>query len=288
MPEASRKLYLIDAMSNIHRAYHAIQRLSTSAGRPTNAVYGFVTMLRKMLREHTPDYVVVAWDGPERTQRHDTYAEYKANRAPMQDDLTVQLPHIRRVLEAYKIPVLELPGFEADDVIGTLASRGAAAGFDVVIVTADKDMLQLVRPGVRVFHTGREVFLDEPGVKDFFGVEPGQVADVLALMGDSVDNVPGVPGVGAVTAKKWISTYGNLNALLEKAGEIKGKVGESLREHRDDALLSRRLVEIPIDLPIEFEPDSWRSSAPDAARLRDIFVELEFHSLAAEVAGETA
>jgi DNA polymerase-1 len=288
MAEVLRKLYLIDAMSNIHRAYHAIQRLSTSAGRPTNAVYGFVTMLRKMLREHGPDYLVVAWDGPERTKRHEAYAEYKANRAPMQDDLAVQLPQIRQVLEAYKIPILELAGFEADDVIGTLALRAAGAGFDVVIVTADKDMLQLVRPGVRVFHTGREIFLDEPGVREFFGVEARQVADVLALMGDSVDNVPGVPGVGAVTAKKWISTYGSLGELLEKAGEITGKVGESLREHREEALLSRRLVEIPTDLAIDFAPEQWKRSPPDAARLKEIFVELEFHSLAAEIAGEVA
>src|SRR5262249_45610486 len=146
------KLYLVDTMSNIHRAYHAIQRLSTSAGRPTNAIYGFVNMLRKMVREHSPNFLVAAWDGPERTQRHDSYAEYKANRAPMQSDLAGQLPEIRRALDAYRIPILELPGYEADDVIGTLAAKGAQAGFDVVIVTADKDMLQLVRPGVRVFH----------------------------------------------------------------------------------------------------------------------------------------
>jgi DNA polymerase-1 len=195
MPERPR-LYLVDAMSNIHRAYHAIQRLSTAAGRPTNAVYGFVTMLRKMLREHQPDYLAVAWDGPERTQRHDAYAEYKANRPAMVDDLAGQLPAVRRALEAYRIPVLELAGFEADDVIGTLSRKAVEAGLDVVIVTADKDMLQLVGPHVQVFHTGREVFLDEAGVQEFFGVPPRQVADVLALMGDSVDNVPGVPGVG--------------------------------------------------------------------------------------------
>jgi DNA polymerase-1 len=188
------KLYLVDAMSNVHRAYHAIQRLSTSAGRPTNAIYGFVNMLRKMLREHTPEYLAVAWDGPQRTVRHETYASYKANRAPMQDDLASQLPAIRKVLDAYRIPVIELPGFEADDVIGTLSVKGAGEGLDVVIVTADKDMLQLVRPGIRVFHTGREIFLDEAGVTEFFGVPPNQVADVLSLMGDSVDNVPGVPG----------------------------------------------------------------------------------------------
>jgi len=288
MAEKHPTLYLVDAMSNIHRAYHAIQRLSTSAGRPTNAIYGFVNMLRKMLRERTPDYLAVAWDGPQRTARHEVYAEYKANRPAMAEDLSGQLPEIRRVLDAYRIPILELPGYEADDVIGTLATKAAAEGYDVVIVTADKDMLQLVRPGVRVFHTGREIFLDEGGVREFFGVAPEQVADVLALMGDSVDNIPGVPGVGAVTAKKWISQYGSLGKLLEKMGEIPGKVGESLRQHRDDAVLSRRLAEIPTDLPIEFEADSLKRAEPDLQKLKEIFSELEFQSLAAEIQGEAA
>ncbi len=287
MPDAP-KLYLVDAMSNIHRAYHAIQRLSTSAGRPTNAVYGFVTMLRKMLREHTPDYLAVAWDGPERTVRHEAYTEYKANRQPMADDLKVQLPAIRQLLDAYRIPVLELVGYEADDVIGTLSAKASVMGFDVVIVTADKDMLQLVGPRVRVFHTGRETFLDEAGVREFFGVAPDRVADVLALMGDSVDNIPGVPRVGEVTAKKWIAEYGDLTTLLERADEVKGKVGESLREHKDDALISRKLVEIPTDLPIPFEPDTLKCTAGDPARLKELFVELEFHSLAAEIHDQSA
>src|ERR1700730_8406209 len=281
-------LYLVDAMSNIHRAFHAIQRLSTSSGRPTNAIYGFVTMLRKMLREHSPQFCAVACDGPERTQRHDAYAQYKANRPAMADDLASQLPEIRRMLEAYRIPVLELPGFEADDVIGTLAAKGAEAGYTVVIVTADKDMLQLVGPRVRVFHTGKEMFLDEGGVEAFFGARPEQVADVLALMGDSVDNVPGVPGVGAVTAKKWIKQYGDLASLLAHADEIPGKVGENLRQNREAALLSRRLVEIPVDLPIPFDSDALRCSEPDYPRLKDLFVRLEFHSLAAEIQGESA
>ena len=288
MTESPPKLYLVDAMSNIHRAYHAIQRLSTSTGRPTNAIYGFVTMLRKMMREHTPDYVAVAWDGPERTLRHEAYVEYKANRPAMADDLAVQLPAIRSILGAYRIPVLELAGYEADDVIGTLSKKASAMGFDVVIVTADKDMLQLVGPRVRVFHTGREKFLDEAGVREFFGVSPSQVVDVLALMGDSVDNIPGVPRVGEVTAKKWIAEYGDLTTLLARADEIKGKVGESLREHREDALISRRLVEIPVDLDIPFEPDAFRSTAADAEKLRALFVELEFHSLAAEIHDESA
>jgi DNA polymerase-1 len=288
MPETAPKLYLVDAMSNIHRAYHAIQRLSTSSGKPTNAIYGFITMLRKMLREHSPEYLAVAWDGPERTVRHDIYSEYKANRVPMAPDLASQIGDIRRALDAYRIPILELTGYEADDVLGTLSKKAAAQGFDVVIVTADKDMLQLVSPGIRVFHTGREKFLDEAGVQEFFGVPPSQVVDVLALMGDSVDNVPGVPGVGQVTAKKWITRYGSLDALLAKAAEVPGKVGESLRQHREAAILSRTLVEIPTDLPIPFEPAALQRSDPDARKLKDLFVELEFHSLAAEIGVEAA
>jgi DNA polymerase-1 len=288
MSQPRPTLYLVDAMSNIHRAYHAIQRLSTSSGKPTNAIYGFITMLRKMLRERSPDYLAVAWDGPQRTVRHEAFADYKANRPAMAEDLAGQLPEIRRVLEAYRIPVLEMPGYEADDVIGTLAKKGSEADLDVVIVTADKDMLQLVGPRVRVFHTGREVFLDEAGVREFFGVAPNQVVDVLALMGDSVDNIPGVPGVGQVTAKKWISTYGSLEKLLEKMDEIPGKVGESLRQHREDALLSRRLAEIPTDLPIDLSTEALKRCAPDLEKLKAIFSELEFQSLAAEIQGEVA
>ncbi len=287
MPETRPTLYLVDAMSNIHRAYHAIRGLSTKAGRPTNAVFGFVTMLRKMLREHPSEYLAVAFDRAEKTVRHEEYGDYKAHRPAMEADLATQLPDIRRACEAYRIPVLEMPGYEADDVIGTLARAGREAGFDVVIVTADKDMLQLVSGSrVRVFHTGREKFLDEAGVAEFFGVPPGQVVDVLALMGDASDNIPGVPRVGEVTAKKWIAEYGSLDRLLERAGEIKGKVGESLREHKDDALLSRRLAAIRTDLPIPFDPQALRRSPPDPEKLKSLFVELEFHSLAAEIQGE--
>jgi DNA polymerase-1 len=276
-------LYLVDAMSNIHRAYHAISRLSTTAGQPTNAVYGFVTMLKKMLREHEPDALAVAFDLPGKTVRHEAYEDYKANRPEMDADLASQIPLVRQVCEAYGIPVLEMPGYEADDVIGTLAAQATRQGFDTVIVTADKDMLQLVGPHVRVYHTGRERFLDEAGVREFFGVAPGQVADVLALMGDSSDNIPGVPRVGEVTAKKWIGEYGSLDNLLEKSAEIKGKAGESLRENRETALLSRRLATIPTDLNVPFEPAALKLDPPDAAKLKALFTDLEFHSLAAEI-----
>ena len=282
-------IYLVDAMSNIHRAYHAIRGLSTKDGRPTNAVYGFVTMLKKMLREHPSEYLAVAFDLPGKTVRHDEYDAYKANRPAMDEDLASQIPEVRRACEAYRIPVLAVPGYEADDVIGTLSRAARAANFDVVIVTADKDMLQLVEGSrVRVFHTGKEKFLDDKGVEEFFGVAPGQVVDVLALMGDSSDNIPGVPRVGEVTAKKWIKEYGSLDQLLARAEEVKGKVGESLREHKEDALLSRRLAAIKTDLPIPFDTEALKRSAPDPEKLKALFVELEFHSLAAEIQGEVA
>ena len=289
MASARPTLYLVDAMSNIHRAYHAIRGLSTKTGRPTNAVFGFVTMLRKMLREHPSEYLAVAFDRKEKTVRHEEYDAYKANRPAMDDDLALQIPDVRRACEAYRIPVLDMPGYEADDVIGTLARRAREAGYDVVIVTADKDMLQLVEGSrVRVFHTGKEKFLDDKGVMEFFGVAPGQVVDVLALMGDSSDNIPGVPRVGEVTAKKWITEFGDLDTLLARAGEVKGKVGESLREHKDDALLSRRLAAIRTDLPVPFDPEQLKRSAPDPEKLKELFVELEFTSLAAEIQGEQA
>jgi DNA polymerase-1 len=289
MPQARPTLYLVDAMSNIHRAYHAIRGLSTKSGRPTNAVFGFVTMLRKMLREHPSEYLAVAFDRKEKTVRHEEYEAYKANRVAMDEDLAVQIPEVRRACEAYRIPVLDMPGYEADDVIGTLSYRAREAGYDVVIVTADKDMLQLVDGSrVRVFHTGKEKFLDEKGVLEFFGVSPGQVVDVLALMGDSSDNIPGVPRVGEVTAKKWITEFGTLDNLLARAEEVKGKVGESLREHKEDALLSRRLAAIRTDLPVPFDPETLKRSPPDSEKLKELFVELEFTSLAAEIQGEEA
>ena len=288
MPQPRPTLTLVDAMSNIHRAYHAIRGLSTKAGKPTNAIYGFVTMLRKMLREHPTEYLAVCFDRPEKTVRHEEYEAYKANRVAMEPDLASQIPEIRRICEAYRIPILDMPGYEADDVIGTLARAGEEKGFDVIIVTADKDMLQLVSGSrVRVFHTGKEKFLDEKGVAEFFGVSPAQVVDVLALMGDASDNIPGVPRVGEVTAKKWINEFGSLDSLLTRAEEVKGKVGESLREHKEDALLSRRLAAIRTDLPIPFQTEALKRSAPDSQVLKELFVELEFSSLAAEIQGES-
>jgi DNA polymerase-1 len=277
------RLYLIDGYSNIFRAFYAIRNLSNSRGEPTNAVYGFVTMLRKLLREDKPDLLGVALDVG-RTFRSEKYEEYKANRTPMPEDLQSQMPWIRRVLEAYRIPILELQGYEADDVLGSLACRAAEAGYDVVLVSADKDLMQLVEPHVSLYHTGRTKLYGPKDVEEDFGVPPDKVADVLALMGDSIDNIPGVPGIGEKGAKSLIQEHGSLEALLERAADISRKAyREGLQQHREQALLSKELSTIHTNLEIAFDPKALRLEPPDPDALRQLFTELEFFSLVEEL-----
>ncbi len=278
------RLYLIDGYSNIFRAYYAIRNLSSSRGEPTNAVFGFLQILKKLLRDEDPELLGVALDVSSDTVRRDRYAEYKANRAPMPEDLRPQIPWIRRVLEAYRIPLLEMPKYEADDVLGTLARKGAAAGYEVVLVSADKDLFQLVGEHVSLYHTGRDKLYDAQLVEEDFGAPPERVVDVLALMGDSVDNVPGVKGIGEKGAKSLIREYGSLDALLERAGEIKRKsYREGLQEHRDDALMSKELVTIHTDLPIELDPAALKRSEADHQALLEIFYDLDFRAFAEEI-----
>jgi DNA polymerase-1 len=282
-PSARSRLFLIDGYSNIFRAFYAIRNLSSSRGEPTNAVYGFVTMLRKLLREENPELVGVALEGG-RTFRSDKFEEYKANRRPMPEDLASQLPWIRKVLEAYRIPTLELAGYEADDVLGSLSCRAAEAGYDVVLVSADKDLMQLVEPRVSLYHTGRNKLYGPKDVEEDFGVPPAKVADVLALMGDSIDNIPGVPGIGEKGAKSLIQEYGSLEDLLARAGEISRKTyREGLLEHQEQARLSKELSTIQTNLEIPFDPDSLHRDPPDADALRKVFSELEFFSLVEEL-----
>jgi DNA polymerase-1 len=287
--DARPRLFLIDGYSNIFRAFYAIRNLSNSRGEPTNAVYGFVQMLKKLLREEAPDLIGVALEGG-RTFRSDKYEEYKANRRPMPEDLTGQLPWIRRVLEAYRIPILELAGYEADDVLGTLSCRAATAGYDVVLVSADKDLMQLVEPRVSLYHTGRNKLYGPEEVAEDFGVPPGKVADVLALMGDSIDNIPGVPGIGEKGAKGLIQEYGSLEDLLARAGEISRKAyREGLLQHQEQARLSKELSTIHTDLDVPFDPHALRRDPPDLEALRQVLTELEFFSLVEELgpAGST-
>jgi DNA polymerase I len=280
---ARPRLFLIDGYSNIFRAFYAIRNLSNSRGEPTNAVYGFVQMLRKLLREDNPDLVGVALDVG-KTFRNEKFEDYKANRAPMPEDLQSQLPWIRRVLEAYRIPALELQGYEADDVLGSIACRATEEGYDVVIVSADKDLMQLVNPHVSLFHTGRDKMYGPAEVEEDFGVPPEKVADVLALMGDSIDNIPGVPGIGEKGAKALIKEYGSLEELLARAGEVSRKAyREGLTEHAGQARLSKELSLIHVDCDIAFDPVQLRHDPPDPAALRSLFTELEFFSLAEEL-----
>ena len=281
---AKQRLYLIDGYSNIFRAFYAIKNLSNSKGEPTNAVYGFITMLRKLLREEAPELVGVALDVGEPTVRSDRFAEYKANRAPMPEDLKPQIPYVRRAIEAYRIPILEAHGYEADDVLGSLASKAVAAGYEVVLISADKDLMQLVGPGVSLYHTGRNKMYDPAAVAEDFGVPPERVADVLALQGDSVDNIPGVPGIGEKGARQLIQQFGTLESLLERTAEISKKsYREGLEQHRDQALLSKELATVHTSLPIEFDPQALRHDPPDAAQLRQLFADLEFFSLLEEL-----
>ncbi len=289
-PSASRpRLFLIDGYSNIFRAFYAIRNLSNSRGEPTNAVYGFVNMLRKLLREEEPELLGVALDVSRKTVRTDRYADYKANRKPMPEDLRPQVPKIREALEAYRIPVLEMEQYEADDVLGTLAAKAEAEGYEVILVSADKDLMQLVTERVKLYHTGRDKLYGPAEVTEDFGVPPERVVDVLALMGDTSDNVPGVPGIGEKGAQKLVHRFGGLEEILERAGDVKRKsYREGLQEHAEQARMSLELVTIHCDLDLAFEPEKLKLEEPDNAALRKLFTEMEFFSLVDELAAAGA
>src|SRR6187431_110007 len=245
------RLYLIDGSSQMYRAYHAIRGLTGPDGNSTNAVYGFVTMLRKLINDHQPQYIAASFDLAGPTFRDDIVTDYKANRAPMPGDLAEQIPWVHEACEAMGVPILTSKRYEADDVIGTLATRAVAAGFDVAIVTGDKDFFQLVHDGIKVYNPKEEgTWFDAAGVKEKFGVAPEQVVDVLALMGDSIDNIKGVPGIGEKGARELISTHGSLDSLLANAPSLSGKKRELLTTHADSARESRVLLRIRTDVPL--------------------------------------
>ncbi|HEV8345418.1 MAG TPA: DNA polymerase I [Vicinamibacterales bacterium] len=285
-------VYLIDGSSQMYRAYHAPVRtadgglLRNAKGQPTNAVYIFVTMLRKLLNEHAPQYIAASFDLPGRTFRDDLVSDYKANRTPMPDELAQQITMVHAACEALGVPILTSERYEADDVIGTLAVKASAAGFDVAIVTLDKDFFQLVGGGIRVFNPRDEgTWYDIAGVKEKLGVTPEQVVDVMALMGDTIDNIKGVPGIGDKGARELIATYGTMENLLVHAAEIKNKrYREGLLGHAEDARQSQVLARIRTDVPVEFDPEAVRYRGGSRERSFVIFNELGFRSLAKEYA----
>ena len=276
-------LYLVDGSSYIYRAYYAIRHLSGPDGHPTNAIYGFIQMLLRLLKEHDPRHVAVVFDAGRTTFRTDLYPEYKANRTAMPDDLRLQVGPIREVVRAFNIPSLELPGYEADDIIGTLAGRFSRNGGRVVVVTGDKDLMQVVTGQVTLLDTMKGKVSGIPDVIERFGVPPERVTDILGLAGDSSDNIPGVPGIGEKTAIKLIQDFGTLDVLLERTGEVKGKNGEKLREYRDQALLSRRLATIDCSVPLEFDLEALAAREPDRAALNTLFKRYGFTTLIKEL-----
>jgi DNA polymerase-1 len=281
-------LFLIDGNNQMYRAYHAFRGrgLSDSSGQSTHAVYVFVTMLRKLIADHKPAYLAASFDLAGPTFRDAIVTDYKANRAAMPDDLVEQIAHVHEACEAMGVPIVTAQGYEADDVIGTIAGRAVAAGLDVAIVSMDKDFFQLVRDGVRIFDPRDDgTFYDAEGVVTKFGVRPSQVVDVLALVGDTSDNVSGVPGVGKKGAIDLITEHGSLDALLEAAPALaQKKYRETLVANRDQALQSRQLVTIHTDVPVEVDVERLRYAGPDRARCFDLFTRLDFQSLAAAYA----
>lgn len=280
-------LYLIDGSSYIYRAYFAIRNLSSPNGLPTNAIYGFTQMLLKVLKERRPDRLAVVFDAGRETFRTEIYPAYKANREAMPEDLRQQIEPIKELVRAFKIPALEMSGFEADDIIGTIARDCSARGIPVTVVTGDKDLMQIVSAGVRLLDTMKDKESGVAEVVERFGVGPEQVVDILGLAGDSSDNIPGVPGIGEKTAIKLIQQFGSLDALLERSAEVAGKMGERLREFADQARLSRRLATIELAVPIHYDIASFVLGPPDNAKLAGLFKEYGFISLMKELTSQS-
>jgi DNA polymerase-1 len=283
---APKKLFLVDAMGFIFRAYFApMARLNSPAGVPTKVPYLFSNMLRKLQKEHAPDYLAVVFDTKEPTFRDKLFDKYKAQRPPMPEDLSIQLPYVRRMCEAMRLPILEYPGFEADDVIGALSKQGSKKGLDVSIVTSDKDMMQLVGGNVRVLRPGgapdkTDLVVDATKVEELMGVPPDKVADVMALMGDSIDNIPGAKGIGEKGAKELIRRFGSAEAALDRAKEVEGKrYREALENSREAVTMSKQLAAIDTAAPVKLVLDDLRAQNPDVESLRAIYTELGFTSL---------
>ena len=287
--EKSKSLYIIDGSSYIFRAYFGIRQfLSTSKGFPTNALYGFINMLQKVVKDEKPDYLCVAFDSKEKTFRHDIYSDYKANRDAPPEDLAKQFPYFEPLVDAFNISSIRIPGYEADDIIGTLALKGSKAGFRVVIVSGDKDMMQLVSPEVQMLDTMKNKWIGVNEVKEKFGVPPEKVIEVMGLMGDSSDHIPGVKGVGPKTATELIQKYGSIEELYKCIDEIeKKKLKEKLIQDKECALLSRKLVTIDTAMKLECSLDDLKVRPSKNKDLRKLFSEFEFSSMLAVLEDES-
>ncbi len=287
MPKTKPLLDLIDISSYIYRAYHAIRVLTNSKGFPTNAAFGVTNMLLKVLRERQPQYLALAFDAKGPTFRHKEYAEYKAHRPPMPDELAMQLPYIQKIIKGLNLPALVLEGFEADDIICTLVHRAKEQGFRVEIISGDKDLLPLVQEGVTMWDPMKDVRYDPEVIQEKYGLNPEELVEVRALAGDASDNIPGVPGIGEKTALKLIAKYHSLENLLAHVEEIKEKALKArLREFADQARLSRKLTLLECAVPLDADPATLRPGPWDREALRQLFLELEFSKFNKELGSE--
>ncbi|OGW77565.1 MAG: DNA polymerase I, partial [Omnitrophica bacterium RIFCSPHIGHO2_02_FULL_49_9] len=281
------RLLLVDGQGLCYRAFYAIRHLSNSKGEPTNAIYGFMTMLRKLIREEKPNYVAVCFDRKEPTFRHQRYEAYKAHRKPMPDELQEQMPHIKALVGAYGISIFEKPGYEADDLIATIATQAEKMGLDTLIATGDKDMLQLVNDRIKVFNTYKETVVDREGVKERFGgLGPDRVVDVLGLAGDASDNIPGVPGIGEKTAIELIRAHDSLAGVYQHVDQVAGAARQRvLRENESIAELSKDLATLDRCVPIDVNLEALKMAGPNEEELISLIKHFEFRTLLKEWAG---
>ena len=275
-----KTVYLIDGTAYIHRAYHAIRSLSTSKGFPSNAVFGFTRMLIKLIEEKSPEYVAMFFDSRGPTFRHEIFPDYKANRPPMAEDMAVQIPYIKDVTKGFNIPIYELTGFEADDLIGTVAQKAVAEGFEVIMVTGDKDFVQLITDKITIWDPMKDEVIDRKTVIEKQGIEPPQMLDVLGLAGDASDNIPGVPGIGPKTAITLLKSFSSMQQLYDQIDQVKAaKQRKKLIENKEQALMSRDLAKINTDVSIAVDISAFKLGAPDNQKLAKLFKELEFRQL---------
>jgi len=286
--DKEKVVYLIDGTAYIYRAYHAIRNLSNSKGLPTNAIFGFTRILIKLVEDRNPQYAAMFFDAKGPTFRHEVYPDYKANRPPMPEDMAVQIPYIKNVTAAYNLPIIELQGFEADDLIGTYARLAEKDGYSVVMVTGDKDFMQLVSDNVVIWDPMKDRTINIQTIREEFGVEPTQMIDVMGLAGDSTDNIPGVPGIGQKTALDLIKTYGDMERLYQEVESItKKKQRENLINYKEQALLSKELVTIDTRAPVSDEIAGFSLQAPDTGALSELFQTFEFRQLQQSVSAKS-
>jgi len=292
--EHTKKVFLVDAMAHIYRAFYApMMRMNAPNGMPTKVPFLFANILRRLLKDYKPEYVAIVFDTRQPTFRDKLFESYKAQRPPMPDEMSVQLPYVRRLCEAMRLPILELDGYEADDVIGTMSKKAAEKKLDVLVVSNDKDMMQLVNSGVRILRTGSggmkaDTIVDAEKVKEILGVPPEKVVDLMALLGDTVDNIPGAKGIGEKGAAELIQKYGSVESALDHADEVANKrYREALQQQTEQVMMSKQLAAIHLDVPLEVDLEKLRVQAPDAAALEKLYRELGFNSLLKELlAGE--